>query len=269
MYSNTEFPAEADTQSVAWPPFTPGRFAGRTAIVTGAGSGIGRATALRLAREGARVVVADIAVDRLEQLTAEFPGLNLVPVAGDIATEDCVQAILAATDGRVDALANVAGIMDAFLPPAEVDDTTWERVFAVNVTAVMRLTRAVLPLMLAAGRGSIVNVSSEASLRASASGVAYAASKHAVNGITKSTAVFYKGSGIRANAVVPGPVATNIEAPFKSQHAAGVLGPIMQTTIPPTATSEQLAAAITWLLSDDASNVNGAILPCDGGWSAI
>jgi NAD(P)-dependent dehydrogenase (short-subunit alcohol dehydrogenase family) len=99
--------------------------------------------------------------------------------------------------------------------------------------------------------------------------VAYAASKHAVNGITKSTAVFYKGGGVRANAVAPGPVATGIEAPFKSQHAAGVLGPIMQTTIPPVASAEQLAATICWLLSDDASNVNGVILPSDGGWSAI
>jgi len=251
MSSTSELPAE--------PPFTPGRFTGRTAIVTGAGSGIGRATALRLAREGARVVIADIAADRLEQLTAELPDLDLVPVAGDIATEAGVQAVVAAAGGRV----------DAFLPPAEVDDATWERVFAVNVTAVMRLTRAVLPIMLAAGGGAIVNVSSEASLRASASGVAYTASKHAVNGITKSTAVFYKGDGIRANAVAPGPVATNIEAPFKSEHAAGVLGPIMQTTIPPMATAEQLAATITWLLSDDASNVNGAILPSDGGWSAI
>jgi NAD(P)-dependent dehydrogenase (short-subunit alcohol dehydrogenase family) len=250
-------------------PFTPDRFAGRIAIVTGAGSGIGRATAVRLAREGARVVAADLAADRLRQLTEEFSDLDLVPVAGDIATEEGVRAVVAAAGGRVDALANVAGIMDAFLPPAEVDDATWERVFAVNVTAPMRLTRAVLPLMLKAGGGAIVNVSSEASLRASASGVAYTASKHAVNGLTKSTAVFYKSQGIRANAVAPGPVATNIEAPFKSEHAAGVLGPIMQTTIPPLATAEQLAATICWLLSDDASNVNGAILPSDGGWSAI
>jgi NAD(P)-dependent dehydrogenase (short-subunit alcohol dehydrogenase family) len=108
-------------------------------------------------------------------------------------------------------------------------------------------------------------VSSEASLRAAAAGVAYTPSKHAVNGITKSTAVFSKGNGIRANAVAPGPVATNIEAPFRSGHAASVLGPIMQTTIPPVASAEQLAATITWLLSDDASNVNGAIVPCDDG----
>ena len=177
MSSTSEVPAEAGAQRTPEPAFTPGRFAGRTAIVTGAGSGIGRATALRLALEGARIVAADIAADRLDQLLAEFPDLDLVPVAGDVATEAGVQAVVAAAGGRVDALANVAGIMDAFLPPAEVDDATWERVFAVNVTAVMRLTRAVLPLMLAAGGGAIVNVSSEASLRASASGVAYTASK--------------------------------------------------------------------------------------------
>jgi NAD(P)-dependent dehydrogenase (short-subunit alcohol dehydrogenase family) len=269
MSNAGEFPNEAAAPTAPEPALVPGRFAGRTAIVTGAGSGIGRATALRLAREGARVVVADIAADRLERLAAEVPDLDLVPVAADIATEEGARAVVEAAGGRVDALANEAGIMDAFLPPAEVDDATWERVFAVNVTAVMRLTRAVLPLMLAAGGGAIVNVSSEASLRASASGVAYTASKHAVNGITKSTAVFYRGNGIRANAVAPGPVATNIEAPFRSEHAAGVLGPIMQTTIPPVASADQLAATITWLLSDDASNVNGVILPSDGGWSAL
>ena len=122
MSSSTELPPEAGAPT--GPPFTPGRFAGRTAIVTGAGSGIGRATALRLAREGARVVAADLAADRLERLAAEVPDLDLVPVATDIATEDGAQAVVAAA-GRVDALANVAGIMDAFLPPAEVDDATW------------------------------------------------------------------------------------------------------------------------------------------------
>jgi NAD(P)-dependent dehydrogenase (short-subunit alcohol dehydrogenase family) len=203
---------------------TPGRFAGKTAIVTGAGSGIGQAIALRLAREGATVAAADISAARLEELTAGHPGLALIPLPADIATSDGVAAVVASARGRVDALANVAGVMDGFLPPAEIDDETWERVFAVNVTSMMRLTRAVLPIMLEAGGGAIVNVSSEASLRGSAAGVAYTASKHAVNGLTKSTAFFYKSQGIRANAVVPGGVLTNI---------------------------------------------NGAILPCDGGWSAI
>ena len=247
----------------------PGRFAGKTAIVTGAGSGIGRATALRLAREGATVVGADISDTRLEELTTGHPDLALIPVVADVATGDGVAAVAAGVGGNVDALTNVAGIMDGFLPLTEIDDETWERVFAVNVTSMMRLTRAVLPIMLEAGGGAIVNVSSEASLRGSAAGVAYTASKHAVNGVTKSTAFFYQSQGIRANAVVPGGVLTNIEGAFRSEHAAAVVGPVLQATLPSVATAEQVASAITFLLSDDAANINGAILPCAGGWSAI
>lgn len=247
----------------------PGRFDGKTAIVTGAGSGIGRATALRLAREGATVVAADISEARLEELRAGNPGLALIPVTADVATGDGVTAVAASAGGRVDALANVAGIMDGFLPLDEIDDQTWERVFAVNVTSMMRLTRAVLPIMLEAGGGAIVNVSSEASLRGSAAGVAYTASKHAVNGLTKSTAFFYQSRGIRANAVVPGGVITNIEGAFRSEQAAAIVGPVLQATLPSVATAEQVASAITFLLSGDAANINGAILPCDGGWSAI
>ncbi len=183
--------------------FTADRFAGKTAIVTGAGSGIGRATAVRLAQEGARVIAADISQPRLKDLADAFPDLDFTTVPGDLVSPDDVEAVVAACDGRVDVLANIAGIMDAFLPPAEVDDATWKRVFDVNLNAVMRLTRAVLPLMIAAGHGSIVNVSSEASFRASAAGVAYTASKHAVNGFTRSVAVFYRGNGIRCNAVAP------------------------------------------------------------------
>ena len=247
----------------------PGRFDGKTAIVTGAGSGIGQATALRLAREGATVVAADISDARLAELAAGHADLALIPVTADVATADGVAAVVAGAGGRVDALANVAGIMDGFLPPGEIDDQTWEQVFAVNVTSVMRLTRTVLPIMLAAGGGAIVNVSSEASLRGSAAGVAYTASKHAVNGLTKSTAFFYQSQGIRANAVVPGGVITNIEADFRSELAVAVVGPVLQATLPSVATPEQVASAITFLLSGDAANINGAILPCDGGWSAI
>lgn len=248
---------------------TPGRFVDKTAVVTGSGSGIGRATAVRLAHEGARVVATDISAERLQELKTQLSDLDIVTVVGDVSTQETVDAVLDAAQGHVDALANVAGIMDGFLPSAEIEDDVWQRVMDVNVTAIMRMTRAALPSMIKAGHGSIVNVSSEAGLRGSAAGTTYTTSKHAVIGFTKSTAFFYTPNGIRCNAVAPGGVATNIEAPFKSQFAGERLGPYMQVNVPPIASSEELAAAITWLLSDDSSNISGAVLPSDGGWSAI
>ncbi|MDP9986185.1 NAD(P)-dependent dehydrogenase (short-subunit alcohol dehydrogenase family) [Arthrobacter oryzae] len=256
---------EASWQEVV----TQGRFAGKTVIVTGAGSGIGKATALRVAKEGGRVIAADISKERLDELVEQNAGLDPVPVAGDISTEETVAAVVRAAGGRVDALANVAGIMDNFAPIHDVDDETWERVFRINVTALMRLTRAVLPLMLDAGTGSVVNVSSEAGLRGSAAGAAYTASKHAVNGLTRNSAVMYGPKGLRFNAVAPGATITNIVANWGSQLAAERLGPLMQANIPAPATAAQLAASITFLLSDDGTNVNGAILASDGGWSAL
>ena len=256
---------EASWQEVT----TNGRFAGKTVVVTGAGSGIGQATALRVAKEGGRVIAADISKERLDALVEENPGLDLVPVAGDISTEETVAAVVAAAGGRVDALANVAGIMDKFAPIHDVDDETWDRVFRINVTALMRLTRAVVPLMLDAGTGSVVNVASEAGLRGSAAGAAYTASKHAVVGLTKNSAVMYGQKGLRFNAIAPGPTATNIVANWGSQLGAERLGPLLGANVPTPATAAQLAASITFLLSDDATNINGAILASDGGWSAI
>lgn len=244
-------------------------FSGKTIVVTGAGSGIGKATATRLAHEGARVIATDVVAERLEQLVKELQGLNVITVTGDVTKAGTIDAILAAAGETIDGLANVAGIMDAFLPPAEVDDATWDRVMNVNLTGPMRLTRAVLKPMLAAGHGAIVNVASEASLRPSASGAAYTASKHAIVGYTKSVAFFYGPKGVRCNAIAPGAVQTNIEAPMKSEYAAERIGPLFQVILPAPAQPEQLAAGILWLLSDEASNVNGVLLPSDGAWSVI
>lgn len=244
----------------------PGRFAGKTVVVTGAGSGIGRATASRIAREGGRVVAVDIAEDRLRDLAAEHDGSAVVTVTADVTKESDVARIVAAAEGRIDGLANVAGVADDMTPLHEVSDAVWERVFAVNVDGMFRLTRAVLPLMLAAGRGSIVNVASEAGLRGSSAGLAYTASKHAVVGITRSSAFMYARKGIRVNAVAPGPVATGIEASFASELGQRRISAAM-TVMPDIAEAAQLAASITFLLSDDGTNVSGAILPSDGGWS--
>lgn len=253
-----------------WQEFiTPGRFDGQTVIVTGAASGIGLATALRVAREGGRVIASDLSEDGLDKLTAEHTELGFVPVPGDVSQEDTVQRVVAAAGERIDALANVAGIMDSFQPVHELDDETWKHVLDVNLTSMMRLMRAVVPTMLAAEYGSIVNISSEAGLRGSAAGAAYTVSKHAVVGLTRSSAVMYGRRGIRVNAVAPGGTRTNIHAEFRSQMAAEVLGPFMQVNVPPIAEATELAAGITFLLSRDGSNINGVVLASDNGWNAI
>lgn len=246
---------------------TPGRFAGQTVIVTGAASGIGRAVASRVAREGGRVVAVDLSGARLDELVASLPEAEVVAVAGDITSADAVDEIVRAAGERVDALANVAGIMDDMSAVHELTDATWERVMRVNVDGTMRLMRAVVPGMLEAKQGRIVNVASEASLRGSAAGAAYTASKHAVIGLTRSSAVMYAGTGVTVNAVAPGGVATGIR-PGQAEYGAARLARYMGN-LPGVALPEHLAASITFLLSTDAINLNGAILASDGGWSAV
>lgn len=240
------------------------RFKDQTAIVTGAGSGIGLEVARRLVAEGARVIAVDVFPERIDAIVEE---LGVIGIAGDITDQETVERIIAAAGERIDVLANVAGIMDGFLPVHEMDDATWDHVIAVNLTAPMRLIRAVLPAMMAAGKGSIVNVGSEASMKAGTSGSAYTTSKHGLIGLTRTTAVFYGEHGIRTNAVCPGAVLTNIDAAVRSEFGRAVvekhLGSMMTL-----ATPDQLAAAVCWLASDDSANVNGAVLTSDGGWSA-
>ncbi|MGO4783782.1 SDR family NAD(P)-dependent oxidoreductase [Cryobacterium sp. W22_MBD10_FK3] len=243
-----------------------GRFTGKTVIVTGAGSGIGRATASRIAREGGRVIAVDISRERLDDVVVELAGADIVPVVANITDDTAIAAILTAAGDRIDALANVAGIMDDMTPVHEVTDAVWQRVFAINVDGTMKLMRAVLPGMLERQSGSIVNVASEAALRGSAAGVAYTASKHAVVGLTKSSAYMYGPSGIRVNAVAPGPTITNIEATFASALGAERVRAGM-ALLPDAVEADALAASITFLLSDDGVNINGQVLASDGGWS--
>ncbi|KAA9133662.1 SDR family NAD(P)-dependent oxidoreductase [Microbacterium caowuchunii] len=260
--------APVEDESGVWvEKTTPGRFAGKTVIVTGAASGIGRATASRIAREGGRVIAVDISADKLDQFAASLPDADIVTVAGDITAQADVDAVAAAAGDRIHGLANVAGVNDDFSPLHETSDAMWDRVMAINVTGSFKLARAVLPAMVAAGAGSIVNVASEAGLRGNASGNAYTTSKHAVIGMTKSAAFMYGPQGIRVNAVAPGGVATGIPFPPHVSEAGQARLQPFQSQIPTLATAEQLAASITFLLSDDGVNINGAILASDGGWS--
>jgi NAD(P)-dependent dehydrogenase (short-subunit alcohol dehydrogenase family) len=248
------------------------RFDGRVAIVTGAASGIGRAVALRLAAEDAVVIGADVNAARLEELRSETVAGQIVRVAGDLTTEEGLSAVVtaAANHGGADVLVNNAGIMDWFLPAGDVDDETWAHVFAVNVTAPMRLMRAVLPGMVEQGRGAIVNVASVAGVSGGAAGIAYTASKHALVGMTRNTAFFYGPQGVRTNAVCPGGVETNIaeggavpRAPWSWERLQTNFGRAQRT-----AQADEIASLVLFLAGDEAVNVNGAVIASDGGWTA-
>lgn len=266
--SNADDEAAPEVELRTWTErIDQGRFAGKSVIVTGAGSGIGRATASRIVREGGRVIAVDVSKERLDEFVAEHDGAQIVALAADITDDAGVAQIVDAAGPVIDGLANVAGIMDDMTPVGDLSDAVWNRVMAVNVTGTMKMMRAVIPAMLAQGGGSIVNIASEAALRGSAAGAAYTASKHAVAGLTKSTAFMYATSGIRVNAVAPGPTITNIQASFASPLGADRIQ-VGLSICPDPVEADALAASITFLLSDDGVNVTGVILPSDGGWSA-
>lgn len=152
-------------------------------------------------------------------------------MVGDLSEQSVVDEVVSTaveTLGGLDVLVNNAGIMDSMSAAADVSDSEWERVIRINLTAPFLLTRAAIPHMLAAGKGAIVNTASEASLRGSAAGAAYTASKHGIAGLTKSTAVMYRGQGIRTNAIAPGGTATNIQVHAdRDALGPGVLGAYM------------------------------------------
>jgi len=249
-------------------------FEGRVAIVTGAGAGIGKATALELSRRGARVVVADIHSDTANLVVAEISnaGGMAIAVVGDLSDQNVVDHLVSTTlsnFGGVDVLINNAGIMDDMSGPHEVSDALWDRVLRVNLTAPFLLMRAVIPHMLAKGKGAIVNTASEAGLRGSAAGTAYTVSKHGLVGLTRSAAVIYRTQGIRVNAVAPGGVATSLEVNMKEDSMGlAAIGGYM-SNVGRIAQPEELAAAIVFLASDGASNISGAIVPVDSSWSAV
>ena len=250
--------------------------AGRSALVTGAGSGIGRAIALTLAQSGAAVTVNDILADRAEEtvaLIAQAGGQAVVNVA-DIADEQSAADMVAAALGqwgKLDILCNNAGIMDRIELVEDVSTELWNRVFAVNVTGQFFVTRAVLPHMRAARRGAIVNTVSDAGLRGGAAGAAYVASKHALAGLTKSVAWSHGNEGIRCNGICPGAIASNIvgELGFEAFDKRGFeRASLVMALCERGAGPQAIANAAVFLASDSAYYIKGVMLPVDGGWMA-
>ncbi|BFG78459.1 SDR family oxidoreductase [Paraburkholderia terrae] len=243
-------------------------FSDKVALVTGGASGIGRATAELLAREGARVVIADRCRDDGEELAARLRheyGQALF-VEADVGCAASVQALVGRTlleYGRIDCAINNAGLSETPVDLIDASGEQWERLMAVNLRGVWLSMQHQIRAMLDAGRGAIVNVSSRTGLVGKPRLAIYTASKHGVLGLTRSAAIDYAPHGIRINAVCPGLIHT----PFVEQKFGDGLPDLARTMNPlgRIGRPEEVAECIAWLCSDAASFVVGVSLPVDGG----
>lgn len=250
------------------------RLQDKVAVVTGAGSGMGKAIAVLYAKEGAKVVVSDINVDAANITVEEIKsnGGNAIAIMANVALENDIQNLIDSavnTFDTVDILVNNAGIMDNFEPAGDIEDDKWERVFAVNTTSVMRSTRKVLPIFLEKEQGVIINVASAGGLQGARAGAAYTASKHAVVGFTKNTGFMYATNGIRCNAIAPGGVETNIGSSMTNINHFG-MGRIQAGlgVNPRIGKPEEIAEIALFLALDESSFVNGTVITGDAGWTA-
>jgi 2-hydroxycyclohexanecarboxyl-CoA dehydrogenase len=243
------------------------RFAGRTALVTGGASGIGAATARRLAAEGAIVAVADIDEVGAKTVADEVDGFALaLDVTDTAAVREAVPA-LEAELGPLDVLVNNAG-GDRFVFFLESDEADWDAALDLNLRSVVAVTHAVLGGMCARRQGAIVNVASEAGRVGTVAGALYSAAKGGVIAFTKAVAREAISSGVRVNAVTPGPVDTPLLAGSVAGHPFGPAlrqGMVDATVYGRPGRPEEVAAAIAYLASDDASFTTGHALPVSGG----
>jgi 3-oxoacyl-[acyl-carrier protein] reductase len=248
-----------------------GRLEDKVALITGAGSGIGRASAERFAAEGARVAVVDLKGAAETVAAIEAAGGEAIALTTDVADEEQVATMAEVAlerFGKVDVLMNNAGILDDYLAAADTPTAVWERVLGVNLFAQFFTARALLPQMLERGDGAIINVASTAGLNGGNGGAAYTTSKHAIIGFTRQLCFDYARQGIRCNVICPGVVETGMTKEIFASPDAAVMAAVESAPIGRWAQPEELANAALFLASDEASFVNGAVYVVDGGFDS-
>jgi NAD(P)-dependent dehydrogenase (short-subunit alcohol dehydrogenase family) len=254
------------------PPLaTAPRFSGKGALVTGAASGIGRATALRLAAEGATVVAADVDAERLATLAEEIDGESgsIHTRAADVSAAEAVDELVTSTVGtlgRLDVVVNVAGVL-SFSHTHEHPLEEWDRLLAVNLTGTFLVCRASIPHLLGS-RGTIVNLASTAAHKGQPWSAAYVASKGGVLALTKALAVEYARAGLRVNSVSPGAIDTPIAEAFHVPDGADRKLLSRMMPLDGFGSPEGIAAAVAYLASEEASHLNGADVVIDGAMTA-
>ncbi|HHY73366.1 MAG TPA: glucose 1-dehydrogenase [Bacillus bacterium] len=246
----------------------------KTAIITGAGSGMGKAIAKLFATEGAKVVVADINKEAIDSVVHEIKadGGQAVGVVANVAKQEDVDNMIntaVQTFASLDVLVNNAGIMDNFTPVGDVTDELWDRVIAVNLTGPLKVARATINIMEKQESGGvIINNASVGGLFGARGGAAYVASKHGLIGLTKNIAATYGTYGkIRANAIAPGGVQTNIQSTITAPHELG-LKAISDMGSSKIGDPIQIAQVALFLASEESSFINGDVIKVDGGWTA-
>jgi 3-oxoacyl-[acyl-carrier protein] reductase len=243
----------------------------KVAFITGAGSGMGKAQASLFAKEGAKVIAADINLDGVKKVVEEIKaeGGDALAVEIDVSNKSSVEAAVnKGLDqyGRIDILSNTAGILDGYAPTLETSEELWDRTININLKGVYYVTNAVLPQMIENGQGVVINIASIAAFVAGGGGAAYTASKHAIAGYTKQLSFDYGQKGIRANAIAPGAVETGMTKQIFEEGSAAVMEAVNSVPAGRYGQAEEIANVALFLASEDASFMHGAIVPVDGGW---
>lgn len=245
----------------------------KIAVITGAGSGIGREQAKLFAAEGATVIAIDRSAEGINKLVADINQTGGTATARhlDVTDKDAVNELVKeviGSYGRIDILANTAGVFDGFVKSLDTTLEMWDNLMNVNVRSVFIFSNAVLPYMLERKSGAIVNMASIGSYAAGAGGVAYTSSKHAVLGLTKQLTMDYASYGIRVNAVAPGLIQTPLNKDFFENKNSGVEEVIAAIPAKRAGQAIEVAKASLFLASEDAAYIYGAAIIVDGGVTA-